>query len=269
MKYILSFITFVSITLLTFSQGMNKKTFVTNVGTVDYYRPDDSLIETFKKNPMVWNQISYCISYLDKMQEALINKYTLSKLSKPYMSMSEAIFSIKEKSKKDRKMYQALSNISPEMFQCEYDSYLILGCKMLEPIEKDKSLIFGKDSIEVMDLFKKIAHLCNPNYIFLQSGTALYSPHKVVKYVLCDNNENRELLFAYYVTKEKEFRLNFIQGTFEDIYQIWTMYFGINDNKEVFTEFPYSKTTTINIKGISKPLNILMNPVEDKWSIRI
>lgn len=269
MKYILSFIVLISISLLTFSQEMVKKIFITNVGTVEYYRPDMSLVEALKENPAIWNQINYCISYLDKMQETLKNEHTLSNLSKPYMGMNEAILSIKEKSRKD-KVYKALSKISSDMFQCEYDSYLTLDNKMLKSEEKDSSLIFSKDSIEAMYLFREIAHLCNSGYTFLQSGTAQHSLKKVVKYALSDNNENYELLFSYYITKEKEFRLSVIQGNFEDIYQIWTKYFGSNDNKEAFIEFPNSKTMTIRIKGMIKPLNLLMNPIGGgKWGIRI
>lgn len=269
MKYVLSFVILFSSSLLTFSQEMNKKTFVTDVGSVEYYRPDAKLTETLKRNSMVWHQIDYCINYLDKMQETLKKKSGLSTLSKPYMSMSEAISSIKEKCKKERKIYQALSKISPEMFQNEYDSYVILDKKILDSIEKEESLIFSNDSIEALNLFKKIAHLCNPKYKFSQAGIAQNSLKKVVKYTFSDNNENHELLFSYYVTKEKKFRLNIIQGSFEDIYQIWTVYFGSNDNKEAFNEFPYSKTTTIRIHGMSQPLNLLMNSTEEKWRIRM
>lgn len=269
MKHLLSLLLLISVPYLALSQKMNKNIFVINEDTVVYYRPDAGLIETLKRNSMVWNQVNYCISYLNKMQEALKNKHELSILNKPDMSMHEAISSIKEKCKKERKIYQALSEITPELFQNEYDSYILLDKKILESSYKDKKLIFSNDSIEALKLFEKIAHICNPEYKFSQAGIARHSLKKIVKFGLSDNSTDNELVFSYYVTTNKEIRLSIIQGSFEDIYQIWTMYFGSNDNKEDFKEFPYSKTMTIRINGISQPLNIIMNPAEEKWRIKI
>lgn len=242
-----------------FSQGdFKQQKFISSTDTIIYYRPTESYIEKLKEiSAGTWYKLQFYITYLDKMQKAVSEGRSLKNISgpTPEKNMRDGIWDIQNSSKKNKKVYKLITAINPQWFEDEYNAYVFAEKNKYDKSLKPASFISRNDSIEFKNLCDSLVHIGNA---MLNYETCYYDNQNNVS-VWNYRCENSGMALGFYKDfKGDKYRLKMIDGSFDELYIIWTKYFGGQKSKVDFNKMEQSMPTPYEDAKIS---------IKDKESI--
>ena len=257
-----------------FSQnGFKPNKFISGADTIDYYRPTEDYIEELQKvSAGAWYKLQFYINYLDKMQNAISENKSLKSIPGPTpgKSIGESVANIQSESKKNKKAHKLIAIVDPQWFEDAYNFYVLAEKSKNDRSLKPTSFIARNDSVEFKSLCDSLVHISNTE---LNYETCYYDNSNNVFVWNYKGNSSSMAVGFYKDYKGDSYRLKMIDGSFEELYTIWTKYFGGQKSMAEFSKMKLSMSIPyedikISIKGKGTMIGTLFK-VGKSWRIRL